>query len=345
MNVFSTWLTVNRQCNLECKWCYAQQMDESNNMDLSKAKKLIDISVELGIKNFKLIGGEPTIYPHFYTVLEYLMEYDVSIVIVTNGLKLSSKEFCNKLKSYNYPKLHLGISLKGSSDSEYLEDCGKKGFNALIQGLKNCDEYGLSYSLSYVLTKENILNLNSFSDNIIAAGINKNIFFAYCNEVISHDKYNCGQSKDISIEMDYLFSQQYDDLSNKLQDRFKIHQSFPLCLCEKNTFEKMIKKGQVNTSCHVHKRNGLIFDTDGSILLCNHLAGFGIGKFGVDYYDAKSLSDFWDSEDVSDLYNKFTYMPSIKCKDCELSSKCGGGCCIQWFSQYFEQYEKYVSNL
>lgn len=57
MNVFSTWLTVNRQCNLKCKWCYAQQMDESNNMDLSMAKKLIDISVELELKILNLLEG------------------------------------------------------------------------------------------------------------------------------------------------------------------------------------------------------------------------------------------------------------------------------------------------
>ena len=53
MNVFSTWLTVNRQCNLKCKWCYAQQMDESNNMDLSMAKKLIDTAVTAGCNAVK----------------------------------------------------------------------------------------------------------------------------------------------------------------------------------------------------------------------------------------------------------------------------------------------------
>ena len=42
-------------------------------MDVFVAKRLTDISVEIGVKNIKLIGGEPTIYPHFFEILEYLM--------------------------------------------------------------------------------------------------------------------------------------------------------------------------------------------------------------------------------------------------------------------------------
>lgn len=65
MNIVSTWLTINRVCNLSCKWCYAQEINKNNNMDLNTAKKLIDISNEIGVRNIKLIGGEPTIYPYF----------------------------------------------------------------------------------------------------------------------------------------------------------------------------------------------------------------------------------------------------------------------------------------
>ena len=69
MNIFSTWLTVNIACNLNCKWCYAQETDKNCNMDLDTAKKLIDISIDCKVKNLKLIGGEPTIYPYFYGIL------------------------------------------------------------------------------------------------------------------------------------------------------------------------------------------------------------------------------------------------------------------------------------
>lgn len=338
MNIVSTWLTINRACNLACKWCYAQETNKNDNMDLDTAKKLIDISIEIGVKNIKLIGGEPTIYPYFFELLEYIMNYNISITIVTNGIRLSDIKFCRALKKYNYSKMNLGISIKGSSDEEYLRDCGSSGYSILLKGLKNCDEIGLNYSLSYVLTNENIKTLKKFANNIKSSGITKTIFMAYCNAVISEED---DTSNELQLKMDYEFSEQYDIINEILDSKIKIHQTFPLCMCESNTYNKMLEKEQINTTCHVHKRNGLIFDTDASILLCNHLAGYGIGKFGVDFYDSKTFTQYWNSEYVVGLYKKFTTIPSEECQYCDLLSKCGGGCFVQWFTQHFEKYKQY----
>ncbi len=338
MNIFSTWLTVNRLCNLSCKWCYAQKTDQNCNMELDVAKQLVNISIDNGVKNFKLIGGEPTIYPYFWEIIEYIIKSSASITIVTNGIKLADDEFCLKLKKYNYSKLHLGISLKGSTDEDYLCNCGSDSYSIVLKGIKNCDKYDLSYSLSYVLTHENIKTLDVFANNIRSSGITKPIFMAYCNSVISEEE---NTEIELQLKMDYEFSKKYEVVNKILEDKLKIHQTFPLCMCEPFTYAKMIEKRQVNTTCHVHKRNGLIFDTDGSILLCNHLAGYGIGKFGIDFYDAETFKQYWNSDYVISLYQKFTSIPSTKCQNCELLSKCGGGCFIQWFTQHFEEYEKY----
>lgn len=338
MNIVSTWLTVNRLCNLACKWCYAQETNKDNNMNLNTAKKLIDISIDIGVKNIKLIGGEPTIYPYFFELLEYLINSNIGITIVTNGIKLADEDFCKTLKKYNYSKMRLGISIKGSSDEEYLIDCGSRSYSLLLKGLKNCDKFGLDYSLSYVLTDENIKTLEVFANNIKLAGITKTIFMVYCNDVITQEN---NDNNRLQLKMDYDFSNKYELINNILESKFKIHQTFPLCMCEPTTYAKMFEKGQVYTTCHVHKRNGLIFDTDGSILLCNHLAGYGIGKYGIDFYDAKSFEKYWNSDYVIGLYNKFTSLPSEECQNCKSISKCGGGCFIQWFTQHFDEYIKY----
>lgn len=337
MNIVSTWLTINRACNLSCKWCYAQETNKNNNMDFNIAKKLIDISSEIGVRNIKLIGGEPTIYPYFFELLEYIIKYNISITVITNGIKLADDNFCIKLKNYNYSKLHLGISLKGSTDEEYLRDCGSERYSKVIDGIKKCDKYNLTYSLSYVLTHENIKTLNIFANNLKLSGITKPIFMAYCSSVISEENTEI----ELQLKMDYEFSKKYETVNNILKNKLKLHQIFPLCMCEPITYSKMLERGQINTTCHVHKRNGLIFDTDGSILLCNHLAGYGIGVFGVDYHDAETFKQYWNSDYVVSLYKKFTTIPSEECQYCELLSECGGGCFIQWFSQDFKEYKKY----
>ena len=223
-----------------------------------------------------------------------------------------------------------------------MRDCGAKGFSRLITGLRNCDEIGLSYSLSYVLTLDNIKVLDSFAQSLTNNGIKKTIFMAYCNYVISEDSEY--ENTDLQLKMDYAFAEKYDVVSAILSDRIRMHETFPLCMCEPYTYKKMKEKEQVITTCHVHKRNGLIFDTDGSILLCNHLAGYGIGKYGDDFYDETSFLSFWNSDYVIGLYKKFTTLPSPDCQNCNLLPKCGGGCFVQWFTQYFDEYKRYKQN-
>ena len=85
----------------------------------------------------------------------------------------------------------------------------------------------------------------------------------------------------------------------------------------------------------------MIFDTDGSLLLCNHLARFNFGQFGKDFCDYISFKRFWDSDYAVEIHRKLTTMPSTKCKDCSIQEKCGGGCCIQWFSNTFDSFVNY----
>lgn len=338
MSIVSTWLTLNRACNLSCKWCYAQKTIKRDNMKLDTAKRLIDISIGMGTKNFKLIGGEPTIYPYFFEIIKYLINYNVNIIIVTNGIKLADKEFCYALKKNNYPHLHLGISIKGSCDEEYLRDCGINGYSLLLSGIRNCDKIGLDYSLSYTLTYDNIATLESFASNIRTSDIKKPIFMSYCNNVISD---NNNTNNELMLKMDYAFSKKYEKVNAILENKLKLHQIFPLCMCEPDTYAKMIERGQITTTCHVNNRKGLIFDIDGSILLCNHLAGYGIGHLDIDFSDLISFKKYWNSKYVLELYNKFTTIPSVDCLNCEYISRCGGGCFLQWFSQHFDEYKKY----
>ena len=65
----TVWLTLNRKCNNNCSWCYAQRA-EKEEMDFKKAKMCIGNLAALGIKNIVLIGGEPTIYPQIIEIIQ-----------------------------------------------------------------------------------------------------------------------------------------------------------------------------------------------------------------------------------------------------------------------------------
>jgi radical SAM protein with 4Fe4S-binding SPASM domain len=273
------------------------------------------------------------------------MQYDVTIVIITNGIRLADKNFCTSLRNLNYEKLRLGISIKGTSEEEYLDDCGYSGYKSLLNGIKNCDELGISYRLSYLLTRKKIQNIEVFLKNIKANDmVKKPIAFSFCMPVISKT-FTPIDSKESLIEMDLLFAQKYKHICDSLDTDFQLQQIFPLCMCEKSVLKEMETMNRINNYCHVHNRDGIIFNTQGSLLMCNNLTGYSLGKFGVDYNDVASFKKYWISDYLVDLHKKFTAMPSLECRSCNAASICGGGCCLQWLTQFYDGYRTYLSAL
>lgn len=341
MNVNVAWLTINRICNLRCSWCYAQEfIDDRQNMCYDLAESLINILQQAGVRKIYFIGGEPTLHPELFKMLSFAKERELESVVVTNGIALSHTDFCKKIQALQYENLHFGISLKGISATDYIENCGRDSFNLVIRGLANCRRYGFKHSLSYVLTTDNIDNITSFANKFKICGFDRNIAFALCNDVVLQDG-EILKNNTHPLKIERVFEEKYEEIDSILDGRFTLHQSFPLCHCSANLIEKMERKHQIYTSCHVHTRSGVIFDTDGSLLLCNHLAGFSFGQFGKDFSDYLSFKLFWDSDYAVEVHRKLTTMPSVECKSCSMQEKCGGGCCIQWFSNTFDSFIDY----
>jgi radical SAM protein with 4Fe4S-binding SPASM domain len=309
-------------------------------MSLSLAKDLINICLCNNIKYFTLIGGEPTLHENFFEIIKYLTDNNCNITIVTNGIKLKDISFCEKIKNLDNENIRIGISLKGSSRNDYKILCGSNSFESVLQGIKNCRELQLKFSFSFVISSENIDKIEKFSEEIRFNGINESIAFSYCNDVLfENGEFNTTNSYN-PIEIDNILSNKYEKLTAILENKFLLHQSLPLCMCNKQLLDKMKENKQIITSCHVHNRTGVVFDTNGAILLCNHFVGFGIGEYGKDYYDAISFKNYWDSVKMMELHKKLVSIPDEECAKCEIRDKCGGGCCIQWFSHSFEEYKK-----
>lgn len=84
-------------CNANCPYCYIEEKDSirkerrSNELTSEETKKIIDTAVELGARNFHVVGaGEPTIDKHFKELVGYAVEKGLEPVIFTNGITLAN---------------------------------------------------------------------------------------------------------------------------------------------------------------------------------------------------------------------------------------------------------------
>ncbi|MDX2367254.1 MAG: radical SAM protein [Colwellia sp.] len=98
-------LEITDHCNLRCPTCYANSSPErQTHRSLEQIKAMLDLAVknEAEPNIIQISGGEPTLHPNFFTVIEEAQSRPIKhLLINTNGLKIAqSDDFTKKLASY-----------------------------------------------------------------------------------------------------------------------------------------------------------------------------------------------------------------------------------------------------
>ena len=327
------WLTLNRACNFRCPWCYAQntEYEKSKTMSLDLAKKLIEFAKTMGVKTIVLIGGEPLYHPHLMEILEFIKEQKMPVTIATNGYRLHDKNFAKELENVHYGAL--GFSIKAANREQHKKLTGTDTFEEILEAMANIREAKLKVGYSTVINRGTIDNLEEFAYMIKKHAPGKRLFYSLCGPAVSTPK---------TINTDYIVpteeltkkvTAKWEHLSEILEGRVVLEQSLPQCVWSDDFIDMLKEKKQVSFGCHIMSRTGLIFDTEGKVLVCNSLTDYPIAEFGKTFDDKESFEQFWESEELRKLYKKFYEYPMSKCADCDVYSECGGGCPLKYFKK------------
>lgn len=300
-------LSITNVCNKKCVYCFASDtLDEFGKtyMDDETYEKALDYHERSGIKQVRLLGGEPTLHPNFTKFVKMAMNRGFDIMLFSNGL-MSDKilEFLtsipNERLSILLNTIHpLENNVKGTKrQEEVMSHLGKviiPGIN--IYSVKQSLDYILEYVMKYNLKKE------------IRLGISHSVLSQ--NNVFLHPKeyqkigYNIAlfkmEAKKIGVTLGFdcgfvpcMFPSEYLDLLS----------------------EELNKTGNC---CHP------IIDmlTDGSFIACYPLNDFRKERIH-DHLEAKDLIESF--EQALSPYKNIGIYPY--CTSCPLfNTRCNGGC-------------------
>jgi len=87
------WLEITEKCNLACGHCYAESSPHRSlegAMALDDWIALLDEAAEMGVRGVQFIGGEPTLHPHFETLLRHAASLGLEeLEVYTNATRLN----------------------------------------------------------------------------------------------------------------------------------------------------------------------------------------------------------------------------------------------------------------
>lgn len=151
-----TLIEITDQCNLTCPVCYAGSSPKQKHRSFEQVIAMLDrvVANEKEPDVIQISGGEPTIHPDFFAILDAARERPIKHIMVnTNGIRLArDRDFVARLAEY-MPGFEVYLQFDSMQGEVTKNLRGEDLTKIRQQALAHLNEFGISTTLVVTLKK------------------------------------------------------------------------------------------------------------------------------------------------------------------------------------------------
>lgn len=171
-------LYVGFRCNARCKFCYYRYLKNKTWRGINELKKQA-LKIRYFYRNgfLDITGGEPTIYPHIFELLEHCRKIGLKPTLITNGLVLADKDKCREFKKSGLNDFL--VSIFGLDETTKHITGVKNIVQKQEKTLENFNELNIPFRINVTVhkfTTPQLLEIANFAVNKGARAVNMIIF-------------------------------------------------------------------------------------------------------------------------------------------------------------------------
>ena len=289
-------LSLVKECNLKCIYCYAtDREDSSNRLSREEHFKLVD-DINAISKDSTIVytGGEPLLSPYVIELAEYAKSLGNQVHLLTNGTLINEENAKRISKTFNLIK----ISLDGSTSEIHEIHRGMGSFTKTLKAIDLLIHQGAPIQIAMTVTQKNIHDIDAMTKKFGSRLTFAPLFVA------GRAKSNKGLS--------ITGKEYYEALSS-------VNGVKPLSyLCsslaaskQKRIMKCAIGDGEISIS------------ESGDVYPCQllHLPQFKAGNIRN-----QPLKTIYETSELLKLCRELTVLEIPGCKKCEIRFICGGAC-------------------
>jgi MoaA/NifB/PqqE/SkfB family radical SAM enzyme len=205
---------LGQTCNLRCEFCYfitrIEKKDHPEHafMPLEKAKKICDVLRSVyGNSSVDIEGGEPTIYPYIYELIEYCVKIGLYPTLITNALVLADRERCRHFKDAGIRDFKISIHGLGEIHDKLVGR--REAHERQMQALRNMRELGIPFRFNTVLTPAVVPQLPYIARLAIISG-------ALCVNFLGYNPHEDQAEKEERLSLIPNFTEMREPLTRAL---------------------------------------------------------------------------------------------------------------------------------
>ncbi len=340
--VSSAWLTVTHLCNLRCKWCYQRELGgEGKTMPKELANQLVDLLAELGLETIVLIGGEPTLYDHFFTLIKYIKTKGMRVNMVSNGLAFANQGFLDEAVEIGVDDIT--TSVKGSSREEYKKSTGYPlGYDLILQAIRAIQKTPIRQKVFITVSYSIIQNWNNMVRFVKECEGSLFLFSFEKPTLLSGGRFVLDERMMPEKVAPFVQEVMYPSLVETGLD-FKIDLMSPQCYFPEEFINQIEAQQHIYGGCFLLGSKGIIFDPKGFVLPCNHFLCYPLGKYGIDFKTINEFLKWRETDKIRRFYETTSKAPCEECAKCSRWDRCSGGCRLWWLYQKPQELFKLTS--
>ncbi|HEY4851632.1 MAG TPA: mycofactocin radical SAM maturase [Streptosporangiaceae bacterium] len=153
-----TW-ELTYACNLACVHCLSSSgRRDPRELSTAECQAVIDTLERMQVFYVNIGGGEPTVRPDFWELVDYATAHHVGVKFSTNGIKIDP-EAARRLAASDY--VDVQISLDGATAEVNDAVRGAGSHATAIRAMQNLKAAGFTgFKLSVVVTRHNVSQLD-----------------------------------------------------------------------------------------------------------------------------------------------------------------------------------------
>jgi len=300
-------LLLTTECNLRCRYCYRGEGFKIKSMPRETIQTSLEYAAASG-KPFhvQMTGGEPTLEPDLIEWTASTIRkagWPATIGLQTNGT-LVDRSLIKICERY---QIQIGVSLDGPLD---VQEKLRGQATATLKGLKLIDDQGLTFGVTTVVTRQNVMQLGRLA---LMLGM-----FAHVKGLGLDLLVQKGRAETIHRATPASPEALRTGLMELLNMLEKTNQrrSRPIQLREMELVRRSFSRKKTGKFCHACKGESMAVHPDGTVYPCGQTVGdpdWACGRIDQpDLLRLKALSSF--------------RLQGAVCSDCPLNGHCPGDC-------------------
>lgn len=302
-------LDLTEKCNLNCVFCYNKKTQRKHG-SIETIIEILTKMAKSGCKEVMYLGGEPTLHPNFWEILNYAESIGIEQSFISNG-QIINDSFAQRLLKYK--KMVVGISIH--SNEAVIQNKlsrSEKSFTNIKKSIQSLEKYRISWYAQMSLLKENYEHLLDMQKFLLSMGHPERLDISRIVDIDNGKCYTLSENNLVSV-----FKQIELIDFNKLPIRIEC---FPRCWLNKISKIYSINYKKIKRAvrpCYAWIAQ-VSLDIYGNIRLCP-TGGVIAGNI-----IEESLEDIWKNESIK-KFQDFKWQEA-KCISCEDFAFCVGGC-------------------